>query len=201
MVFFISGDSLSTVEAYNPSIGSWVVTEAMSTVRSRVGVASLHGRLYAIGGYNGNERLATVEAYDSSTNKWSMVASMSRKRRFVFNYVLNMVNCYEIMCFVFQCCGRLLFRSSCVCLRWLWWLYFFAHRWLVTFYNLQIVPYRFYNCFYFRALLSFIGFVGENSVNEQVQVSWRRCFVTRMCMGFGWTRWLIDFWFCRKVWS
>ena len=86
--FLISGDSLSTVEAYKPSIGRWVPTEAMSTVRSRVGVASLHGRLYAIGGYNGNERLATVEAYDSSTEKWSMVASMSRKRRFVYKRLI-----------------------------------------------------------------------------------------------------------------
>ncbi|XP_077290928.1 kelch like family member 18 [Arctopsyche grandis] len=75
-----TGDSLSTVEAYSPAIGRWIPAEAMSTVRSRVGVAALRGRLYALGGYNGSERLATVEAYDLQSTKWSMVASMSRKR-------------------------------------------------------------------------------------------------------------------------
>ena len=55
--------------------------EAMSMLRSRVGVAVMKNRLYAIGGYNGTERLNTVEVFDSVTKRWSRVASMNFCRR------------------------------------------------------------------------------------------------------------------------
>ncbi|KAK7495717.1 hypothetical protein BaRGS_00013164 [Batillaria attramentaria] len=74
------GNSLNTVERYDPVTGRWAVSEAMSTTRSRVGIAVLSGLLYAIGGYNGVERLNTVEAFEPSTCKWKKVASMNCKR-------------------------------------------------------------------------------------------------------------------------
>ena len=49
-------------------------------LRSRVGVAVMHNRLYAIGGYNGQERLSTVEVFDAKTKRWSKVAAMNCKR-------------------------------------------------------------------------------------------------------------------------
>ena len=51
-------------------------------LRSRVGVAVMKNRLYAIGGYNGTERLNTVEVFDSESKRWSRVASMNCKRRY-----------------------------------------------------------------------------------------------------------------------
>lgn len=51
--------------------------------RSRVGVAVMRNRLYAIGGYNGTDRLNTVEVFDAQTKRWSKVASMNCKRRCV----------------------------------------------------------------------------------------------------------------------
>ena len=45
-----SGNSLSTVEVYDPIQGRWKDAEAMSMLRSRVGVAVMQNRLYAIGG-------------------------------------------------------------------------------------------------------------------------------------------------------
>ena len=39
-----TGDSLSTVECFDPILGRWAVAEAMSTMRSRVGVAVLNGK-------------------------------------------------------------------------------------------------------------------------------------------------------------
>jgi kelch-like protein 18 len=50
-------------------------------LRSRVGVAVMKNRLYAIGGYNGSERLSTVEVFDAETKRWSRVACMNCKRR------------------------------------------------------------------------------------------------------------------------
>ncbi|GFO08395.1 histone-lysine N-methyltransferase SETMAR [Plakobranchus ocellatus] len=75
-----AGDSLSTVERFDPLTGAWVTGEPMSTMRSRVGVTVLKGCLYAIGGYNGMERLDTVELYDPVAKKWSRVAAMNCKR-------------------------------------------------------------------------------------------------------------------------
>jgi len=75
-----SGNSLSTVEVYDPILGRWRDAEAMSMLRSRVGVAVMQNRLYAIGGYNGQERLNTVEVFDAKTKRWSKVAAMNCKR-------------------------------------------------------------------------------------------------------------------------
>ena len=48
-------------------IRRWRDAEAMSMLRSRVGVAVMKSRLYAIGGYNGTERLNTVEEFDAGS--------------------------------------------------------------------------------------------------------------------------------------
>jgi kelch-like protein 18 len=79
--FSILGDSLSTVEVYNPLTERWELAEAMSILRSRVGVAVLSNKLYAFGGYNGIERLSSVEVFDPTTKSWNIVSPMHRKRR------------------------------------------------------------------------------------------------------------------------
>jgi len=84
-----SGNSLSTVEVYDPIAGRWKDAEAMSMLRSRVGVAVMQNRLYAIGGYNGQERLNTVEVFDAQTGRWSKVASMNCKRSAVGAVAVN----------------------------------------------------------------------------------------------------------------
>ncbi|XP_005111397.1 kelch-like protein 18 [Aplysia californica] len=75
-----AGDSLSTVERFDPVSGRWIAGEPMSTMRSRVGVTVLKGCLYAIGGYNGMERLDTVEVYEPLSHRWTRVAAMNCKR-------------------------------------------------------------------------------------------------------------------------
>ncbi|KAA0203204.1 hypothetical protein HAZT_HAZT000757 [Hyalella azteca] len=59
-----SGDSLSTVEVFDPVLRRWEMAESMSMLRSRVGVVVMDKKLYAIGGYDGHDRLATVEVFD-----------------------------------------------------------------------------------------------------------------------------------------
>ncbi|XP_021920986.1 kelch-like protein 18 isoform X2 [Zootermopsis nevadensis] len=84
-----SGDSLSTVEVFDPIIGRWQLAEAMSMLRSRVGVAVMRDRLYAFGGYNGYERLSTVEVFDPQKRAWSRVSPMHFKRSAVGAAALN----------------------------------------------------------------------------------------------------------------
>ena len=76
-----NGDSLSTVEVYNPQTGRWRMAEAMTMLRSRVGVAVMNNKLFAIGGYNGSERLSTVEVFDPKNRSWTKVSPMNCKRR------------------------------------------------------------------------------------------------------------------------
>lgn len=38
------------------------------------------GKVYAVGGHDGNEHLGSMEVFDPLTNKWMMKASMNTKR-------------------------------------------------------------------------------------------------------------------------
>jgi kelch-like protein 18 len=74
---------------FDPIIGRWQLAEAMSMLRSRVGVAVMRNRLYAFGGYNGHERLSTVEVFDPQKRAWSRVSPMHFKRRLVHIITLS----------------------------------------------------------------------------------------------------------------
>ncbi|RZC34144.1 kelch-like protein 18 [Asbolus verrucosus] len=76
------GDSLSTVEYYDPKTNTWHMAPPMSMLRSRLGVAVLRSQLYAFGGYNGKDRLASVEVYDAVKKEWAPVSPMQCKRRY-----------------------------------------------------------------------------------------------------------------------
>lgn len=84
-----SGGSVSVVEVYDCVHDKWRFAESINLNRSRVAVAVLQGRLYAIGGYNGLERLSTVEYFDLETKKWRKVASISKPRSALGLAVLN----------------------------------------------------------------------------------------------------------------
>ena len=58
-----AGESLSTVEKYDTLSGKWTAVLPMAVQRSRVGVVILDGKLYAVGGFDGNVRLNDVERY------------------------------------------------------------------------------------------------------------------------------------------
>lgn len=78
-----AGDSVSTVEIFNPTRNCWLPAASMCTLRSRVGVCVLSGKMYAIGGYNGVERLDTVEVFDPEKECWKLVAPLTCPRRYI----------------------------------------------------------------------------------------------------------------------
>ncbi|VDK73427.1 unnamed protein product [Onchocerca ochengi] len=84
-----AGDSLSTVEMYDPMIGKWTAAQPMNSIRSRIGVAVMNRMLYAIGGFNGHDRLRTVEVFDPDQNKWTEVSSLINKRSALGAAVVN----------------------------------------------------------------------------------------------------------------
>lgn len=59
--------------------GSWTTLEPMPTARTGFGVAVIDGKIYAIGGYNGNY-LRTNEIYDTETDTWTTKKPMPTPR-------------------------------------------------------------------------------------------------------------------------
>lgn len=59
------------------------MAEAMSMLRSRVGVAVMMNKLFAVGGYNGSERLSTAEVFDPVKRVWNRVSPMHFNRRYL----------------------------------------------------------------------------------------------------------------------
>ncbi|KAM3723119.1 Kelch-like protein [Dirofilaria immitis] len=84
-----AGDSLSTVEMYDPMTCKWTAAQPMNSIRSRIGVAVMNRMLYAIGGFNGHDRLRTVEVFDPDQNKWTEVSSLINKRSALGAAVVN----------------------------------------------------------------------------------------------------------------
>ncbi|XP_053559349.1 kelch-like protein 8 isoform X2 [Bombina bombina] len=76
-----SGDPFRSIECYSLSKNSWFFGPEMNNRRRHVGVISVGGKVYAVGGHDGNEHLGSMEVFDPMTNKWMMKASMNTKRR------------------------------------------------------------------------------------------------------------------------
>lgn len=60
---------LDCVERYNVQENQWEIVAKMSCFRGGVGVASLGGRIYAVGGHDGSHYLRSVEMYDALTDR------------------------------------------------------------------------------------------------------------------------------------
>uniref|UniRef100_A0A672J810 BACK domain-containing protein n=1 Tax=Salarias fasciatus TaxID=181472 RepID=A0A672J810_SALFA len=76
-----SGDPFRSIECYSITKNSWFFGPEMNSRRRHVGVISVGGKVYAVGGHDGNEHLGNMEVFDPLTNKWMMKASMNTKRR------------------------------------------------------------------------------------------------------------------------
>jgi N-acetylneuraminic acid mutarotase len=71
---------LSTVYEYDTVADKWAKKADMPTPRSMLSTCACNGKIYAIGGWNGNTVLSNVEEYDPIAGKWTKKASMSAIR-------------------------------------------------------------------------------------------------------------------------
>ena len=72
------GLSMSHVDCYDPDTNTWSQMAKMNIARHGHILVSLHGRLYAIGGYLGGPDLQgcdvdSVEVYDPGSNTWTLL--------------------------------------------------------------------------------------------------------------------------------
>jgi len=76
-----NGNHIATVEAYDPTTDSWTTKTPMPTPRNALGVGSVNGMLYAVGGQSTTvSAIGTNEAYDPATNTWTTKAPMPTPR-------------------------------------------------------------------------------------------------------------------------
>ncbi|MGH0146819.1 UNVERIFIED_CONTAM: hypothetical protein FKN15_024069 [Acipenser sinensis] len=61
---------------YNSQLNMWIRVASLNKGRWRHKMAVLLGKVYAVGGYDGQNRLSSVECYDSFSNRWTEVAPM-----------------------------------------------------------------------------------------------------------------------------
>jgi len=73
-----------------PALNAWEAVAPTATARTSHAVAAFDGKLYAVGGYNGDGgRRSSVERYDPVTNAWEEVAPMGTARAAHAMAVLN----------------------------------------------------------------------------------------------------------------
>jgi len=75
--FSLSTVAVSSVDATEDS---WKTMAEMPTARSDLGVVTVNGKIYAIGGRNGNVTLKTNEEYNPATNTWTTKTPMPTAR-------------------------------------------------------------------------------------------------------------------------
>lgn len=76
-----SGNPLQSIECYDWFHNCWFQGAEVSTPRRHVAVASVEGKVYAIGGHDGGYHLNTVECFDPDKNQWNEVSPMDISRR------------------------------------------------------------------------------------------------------------------------
>ena len=75
------GEPFSSVECFDFRTNSWHDGPELRSRRRHVGVACVDGRLYAVGGHDGNQHLNSVECYDPKVGRWEYVQPMKTLRR------------------------------------------------------------------------------------------------------------------------
>ncbi|KAJ0070295.1 hypothetical protein NL108_007642, partial [Boleophthalmus pectinirostris] len=76
---YISGgkETQNDVWKYNGALDKWIQIESLSIARWRHKMAVHQGKVYVIGGFDGNQRLSSVEAYDPFHNRWTPVTPLA----------------------------------------------------------------------------------------------------------------------------
>ncbi|XP_014678911.1 PREDICTED: kelch-like protein diablo isoform X1 [Priapulus caudatus] len=74
---FPDGSASGSMWRYDPNFDTWQEMASMHTPRSELGLAVLDGYIYAVGGWEGQQRLDSMERYNASTNSWDFMAPMT----------------------------------------------------------------------------------------------------------------------------
>ena len=70
---FDDSSPLNTCERYDPQTNKWEKMPDMTCGRGGVGVSTMAGQVFAVGGHDGHNYLCSVEAYDPITNRFDII--------------------------------------------------------------------------------------------------------------------------------
>ena len=91
-IYIVGGSNnngaLNSLYVYDPATNTWTAKTGMTFARGLLGLATVNGKLYAIGGYN-NGAVNIVEEYDPITDTWSTKAPMSQNKCEISVGVIN----------------------------------------------------------------------------------------------------------------
>ena len=84
-MLYVMGDTndlaLGLVKCFDPATGAWEAVAPMASAREDFGAAMVGGKVYMMGGKDGNGgMLGSVECFDQATGAWEVVASMVSAR-------------------------------------------------------------------------------------------------------------------------
>ena len=68
---WLQGLEVTTVEAYDPALDSWVALADMPHPRMGFGTAVVAGLIYAVGGGGNGGQMSAVDIYDPATDEWT----------------------------------------------------------------------------------------------------------------------------------
>lgn len=71
---------IASLYIYDPEAGAWSEGPPMPTPRGALAAAEVDGKLYTVGGYDGNGNSGAVEVYDPLTNRWTAKAPLPTPR-------------------------------------------------------------------------------------------------------------------------
>ena len=87
---------LNEIESWNPSTNKWQISTRMITPRYGHSAVVLNGRIYVVGGFDGEERLKSVECFTPGpVVTWHHVADMLLPRS---NFALSVVDGKILVC-------------------------------------------------------------------------------------------------------
>ncbi|XP_019381126.1 PREDICTED: kelch-like protein 35 [Gavialis gangeticus] len=75
---YISGGHINSSDVWvlSSQLNVWIKVACLQKGRWRHKMATLQGKIYAVGGFDGFYRLSSVECYDTFSNRWSIVAPL-----------------------------------------------------------------------------------------------------------------------------
>lgn len=84
----------ASVDRYDPLRDEWRPVKPLKVARNRLGVATVDGYIYAIGGGHGNICHTSVERYDPKQDEWTTVMPLNIPRMgiiwlFIFKKIKN----------------------------------------------------------------------------------------------------------------
>mmetsp|Transcript_149942 Transcript_149942/g.462880 ORF Transcript_149942/g.462880 Transcript_149942/m.462880 type:complete len:443 (-) Transcript_149942:97-1425(-) len=75
-----NGQAMAGAEVFDVGTATWTQLPPMATRRRALGAAALDGKVYAIGGFDGERELRTAEVFDLATSAWAPLPPMTRPR-------------------------------------------------------------------------------------------------------------------------